>query len=93
VNLKRIFIPESVAKHLKGMSAATRVYLEAYLENLDHLMTTAPREHLVARLVREDDGFVGAVEGATVFFTVDINVRTVFIRRVELLPAFERQSA
>jgi hypothetical protein len=87
VNLKRIFIPDSVAKHLQGVSAATRIHLEAYLENLDHLMTTTPREHLVARLVREDDGFIGTVEGASIFFTVDINVRTVFVRRIELLSA------
>jgi mRNA-degrading endonuclease RelE of RelBE toxin-antitoxin system len=86
MNLKRIFIPESVAKHLQGLPADKRLHVESYLENLDVSIATAPADRFVARLVRSEEGFKAAVDGAEIFFTVDIGLRTVFIRRIELRP-------
>jgi hypothetical protein len=84
MNLKRIYIPESVAKQLQGLPAAQRLNVETYLENLDVHITTVPRNHFVASLVRFEEGFIAAVDDADVFFTVDIGLRTAFIQRIDL---------
>lgn len=84
MNLKRIFIPESVAKHLHGFPPDKRLHVETYLENLEVHIATVPRRHFVEQLARFEEGFKAAVDGADIFFTVDISLRTVFIRRIEL---------
>jgi hypothetical protein len=83
---KRIFMPEIAAKQLQGLPADTRLHVEACLENLDVHMATAQPGPLMARLVRFEEGFMADAGGASVFFTVDVGLRTAFIRRIELSP-------
>ena len=84
MELKRIFLPEMVAKQLQVLPADTRFHVEAYLENLDVHMATVPHEHFVTRLERFEDGFLAAVQGADIFFTVDVGLRSAFIRRISM---------
>lgn len=84
MNLKRIIIAGNAAKQLEVLPADTRVHVEAFLENLDLHLATAPRDRLVTHLVRFADGFLWTMDGAAVFFTVDLGMRTAFIRRIEV---------
>jgi hypothetical protein len=84
MELKRIFLPEMAAKQLQALPAATRFHVEAYLENLDVHLATAPHERFVERLERADEGFTADVQGAGIFFTVDIGLRIAFIRRISV---------
>ena len=62
------------------------MYVQAYLENLDVLLLTAPVERismLWQRAPDEGGGFVADVEGARVFFSADTASGTVTVRRIE----------
>lgn len=84
MNLKRVFMPESVAKQLRSFPADTRLHVEMYLENLDLIMVNTPRPLLVKRLERGEEGFVATVNEASLHFSVDVDSCTAFIWRIEL---------
>jgi len=88
--LQRIFVPKQVEAQLQELPVDTRVHVEAYLDNLDHLMGTLSAERLVMRFTRGPAGFLGRVEGACVFFALDTVLRKALIQRIAAEPPAPR---
>ena len=62
------------------------MHLETHLENLTLLMGSAvPLAQFLARLEREEDGFVTTVEGVRVSFALDTVLRVLLVHYIEPL--------
>lgn len=87
---QRIFVPKQVEAQIHELPVDIRVHVEAYLDNLDHLMGTLSGERLVMRFTRGPDGFLGRVEGACIFFAVDTGLRKALIQKIDVEPRTQR---
>lgn len=81
----RIFIAQSAEFQLKRLPEDVRLHIETHLENLALVLEQDAPEALLARLPREDEGFVADVGGALIYFSVDTTLRALTVQRLEQL--------
>lgn len=84
LNPFRIYTPPSAQRTLGDLPPAVRAEVQLYVENVATLASyTRPTE--LRRLYALDKGtFAGEAGGARVFFSIDHDLRTVYVKAVEL---------
>jgi len=85
VNLRKVVLPTRAAQELAGLPADIRVYVEAYLENLDVLLGSVPlgRISMLWEKSQDPGGFVAHVEGARLLIATDNASGVPIISRIE----------
>lgn len=85
MRLRNVAIPTRAAEELAGLPAEVRVYVEAYLENLDILVGQAPMGR-ISMLWEKRPGagnFIAHVEGVRLFIALDGVSGLPIIRRID----------
>ena len=85
MQLRNVVIPTRAAQELAGLPAEVRIYVEAYLENLDALVGNVPLGRISMLWEKTNDAasFVAHVEGARLFIAVDGASGLPIIRRID----------
>ncbi|HLL00149.1 MAG TPA: hypothetical protein VK539_06155 [Myxococcaceae bacterium] len=90
MHFRNVVLPTKAAEQLAGLPAGVRVYVEAYLENLDVLVGHAPmgRISMLWEKLPEAGNFIAHVEGVRLFIAFDGASGLPIIRRIDppLLP-------
>lgn len=89
---ERLLYTRAARVGLDMLPVELRMHLETHLENLTLLLEATP-ERLPEMLDRLDDGFVTAVQGVRVLFTLDTSARSILVHGLESSPDAARGSA
>ncbi len=87
VQARNVLIPTRTAEEIAGLPAELRVYVEAYLENLDVLLESAPLGRISMLWEKNPEpsgGFIAQVEGVRLYIAADNVSGVPIVRRVEL---------
>ncbi|MCY1022371.1 hypothetical protein [Pyxidicoccus sp. MSG2] len=91
--MPRLFFSRRAERQLQRLPGEVRMHLETHLENLTLLLGSAvPLGQVLARLERNEEGFVTTVEGMRLSFALDTVLRVILVHcisPVETPPAPE----
>jgi hypothetical protein len=88
VNWTRVAVLKRAAQQLAALPAVVRVEVEAYLENLDYLLSTTPPDQVNMLFERaEEGGFVARLAAARIFFSLDGDSRRALIQGIDRPPS------
>ena len=84
---RNVVIPTRTAREIAGLPVEVRVHVEAYLENLDVLLGSAPLGRITMLWEKNpgtSGGFIAHVEGVRLYIATDNASGAPVVRRVEL---------
>lgn len=84
--MPRLFFSRRAERQLQRLPGELRVHIETHLENLALLLGSAvPLSQILARMERDEEGFVTTVEGVRLSFALDTVLRVLLVHCIEPL--------
>lgn len=92
--MPRLFFSRRAERQLQRLPGELRVHIETHLENLALLLGSAvPLSQVLARMERDEEGFVTTVEGVRLSFALDTVLRVLLVHCIEPLAQERRGPA
>lgn len=79
----RLYTPPTAQRALSDLPAVVQAEVQLYLENVATLASYSRPSELRRLYALEEGAFVGEVSGARVLFSIDHDLRTVYVKAVE----------